>query len=223
MPMPAMRHALPRKAPAWPLVLALSLAAGLGGCGKVTEMAGEKAAEKMMESAISKDGGSAKVDISSEGTVKAEGVDKGGKAYKVEVGQADVSEKDIGVAFYPGAKVDKGSRIANGDQLMVQVELVSSDGLSKVAEWYRGQLKPRMAGNQQAMEQTTQDSAMLMVGGANDESLMVNITKDGDSGSRIGLVHHTKSAPCGPGTERAGRHDGGAGHAHSPTRVLRMA
>lgn len=175
-------------------LLALGLATSLVGCGKVTEVAGEKAAEKMMESAISKEGGSAKVDIGGEG-IKAEGVDKDGKAYKVEIGQASVTEKDIGVAFYPGAQVGQGNRMANGDQLMVQVELVSTDPLPKVTEFYRAQLKPRMSGNQQSMEQTTSDSATLMVGGANDESLMVSITKEGDSGSRIALMHHTKTSP----------------------------
>lgn len=182
------RPALPR-----PMLLSALLAVlAVAGCGKVQEVATEKATEKMIESAISKDGGTAKVDINGQGSVKAEGVDKDGKAYKVEIGQANVTEKDIGVAFYPGAKVENGNRIANGDTQMAQVELVTPDALGKVTEWYRAQLKPRMTGAQ-SMEQTTPDSAMLMVGSNDNDSLVVNISKDGDAGSRISLMHGTKT------------------------------
>ena len=173
------------------LLAALSLAL-TAGCGKVQEVASEKAAEKMIESAITKEGGTAKVELGGDsGTLKAEGVDKDGKSYKVEMGQTDVSEKDVGVAFYPGAKPEKGSRIATGDVQMVQVELVSADAVPKVTEWYRAQLKPRMSGAQ-SMEQTSPESAMLMVGNDKDDSLVVNISKEGDAGSRISLMHSGK-------------------------------
>jgi len=170
------------------------LVAGLvSGCGKAQEAAGEKITEKMIESAISKDGGSAKVDIGKEGAVKAEGVDKDGKAYKIEMGQADVTEKEIGLAFYPGAKPEKGNRMANGDSQMSQVELVSSDSVAKVTEWYRAQLKARPGKNEQSMEQVTADSAMLMAGdAAGVDSLVININKEGDSGSRVSLMHGAK-------------------------------
>ena len=182
----------PRR-PALPLAtLALALTA-FAGCGKVQEAASEKIAEKVIESAISREGGSAKVELGGDrGTVKAEGVDADGKAYKLEMGQATVSEKEVGVAFYPGAKASQGNRIANGDLQMVQVELLSADPVPKVTEWYRAQLKPRMGNGQQSMEQTTPESAMLMVSGEHDSSLVVNISKEGDAGSRISLMSSSK-------------------------------
>ena len=175
----------------------LSLLAGLAltlsaGCGKVQEVASEKAAEKVIESAITKDGGTAKVEIGGDaGAIKATGVDKDGQSYSVAMGQADVTEKDVGVAFYPGAKPEKGSRIAVGDVQMVQVEMVSADPMPKVTEWYRAQLKPRMNGAQ-SMEQTSPESAMLMVGNDKENSLVVNISKEGDTGSRISLMQSGK-------------------------------
>ena len=172
--------------------LGLLAAAGLSGCGKAKEAAGEAATEKMIESAISKDGGTAKVDIS-QGGVKAEGVDKDGKAYKVEMGQADVSEKDIGVPFYPGAKAEKGTRIATGETQMTQVELVSTDDVPKVTEWYRAQLKSRPGPAGTSMEQVSADSAMLMAGDeAGKDSLVINISKGSEGGSRVSLMHGTK-------------------------------
>jgi hypothetical protein len=89
-----------RTAPAAPPVLLLALLA-LAGCGKVQEAASEKAAEKMIEATI-KDGSNAKVDIH-DGGVKVQGTDEKGQSFNMEMGSASISEKDLGIPFYPGA------------------------------------------------------------------------------------------------------------------------
>ena len=85
----------------------VSLAVALAACGKVQEAASEKAAEKMIESAIEKDGSKAKVDISGDST-KITTTDASGKSSQFEMGAAKVSEAEVGVPFYPGAEVAEG-------------------------------------------------------------------------------------------------------------------
>lgn len=182
---------LPAAAPSrLALAWCLSGLALLSACGKVQEAA----TEKMIEKSITQDGGSAKVDIQGGGGVKAEGVDKDGQAYKVEIGQAQVTEKELGLAFYPGAQHATASRMDTGDGRMVQVELTTGDDLAKVTEWYRAQLKGRAGAGAQSMEQVSAESAMLMLGQGDNESLVVNISKDGNSGTRISLMHGSKAA-----------------------------
>src|SRR5262249_18379605 len=117
-------------------LVAASLA--LTACHKVadavTEKATEKATEKLIEAQINKDGGNAKVDLSGGGAT-VEGTDKDGKAFKMEMGSAQVNEQELGLPFYPGAKPleNKGTRIRNGDVQMASVELASAAAPKQVA------------------------------------------------------------------------------------------
>jgi hypothetical protein len=79
-------------------VLLIPLA--LAGCGKVQEAASEKAAEKMIEATINKDGSNAKVDIH-DGGVKVQGTDEKGQSFNMEMGSASISEKDLGIPSTP--------------------------------------------------------------------------------------------------------------------------
>ena len=172
--------------------LAFSIALALAGCGKVTEVATEKATEKMIESQISKDGGSAKVDLS-QGGATVEGTDKDGKSYKMEMGSAAVTEADLGLPFYPGAKpVDNGgTRIRNGAVQMASLELDSSATPQEVSKWYRDQLKGRAGEGVSVIDTARDDKGMQLavVDSKKNESISVEVAAGGESGSRITLVH----------------------------------
>ncbi|GAA0758788.1 hypothetical protein [Ideonella azotifigens] len=175
----------------------LGLAAGLTACGKVQEVATQKATEKLIESSINKDGNTnAKVDLGS-GGMKVEGQDEHGKAFKMEMGSAQISEKELGLPFYPGAKPadNKGTRIVNGDGMMMQVELTSSDDPKKVSEWYRAQLKSSQE-NKLVMDQGKEKGMTLSISDTKAESnVMVDVSDDGNNGSHISLMYSAKTKP----------------------------
>jgi hypothetical protein len=169
------------------LLAALALAAG---CGKVSEMAGERATEKMIEAQMNQGGGNAKVDLS-QGGVTAEGTDEQGRAYKMEMGSAQLAEKDIGVPFYPGAKPmeNTGTRIRNGESQMMSLELRAGAAPKEVAGWYREQMKPRGEGAM-VIDNARDDGGLQLsiIDGKKKENLSIEVAADGD-GSRITLVH----------------------------------
>ncbi|WP_374567537.1 hypothetical protein [Ideonella sp.] len=172
------------------LGLAAALAT-LAGCGKVTEMATEKATEKYMESQINKDGGNTKVDLS-KGGMTAEGTDEHGKAFKMEMGSAKLSEADMKVPFYPGAKPadNSGTRIKNGGGEMVSIELRTDDAAKTVSAWYRDKLKSTAGEGKTVIDSAAEDNGMsLMISDPKaNESTTVNVSPDGD-GSKITLIH----------------------------------
>jgi hypothetical protein len=171
------------------LVAALSVA--LAGCGKVTEIASEKATEKYIESQINKDGSNTKVDLS-KGGMTAEGTDEHGKAFKMEMGSAKLSEADVKIPFYPGAKPTEtgGTRIKNDGGEMMSVELASSDAPKTVSGWYRDKLKSHAAEGTTVIDSATEDNGMslMIMDPKSNESTTVNVSADGD-GSRITLMH----------------------------------
>jgi hypothetical protein len=170
--------------------LAAFVMIALAGCGKVGEMAGEKAAEKMMEAQINQGGGNTKVDIS-QGGVTAEGTDEKGKAFKMEMGSAQLAEKDVGLPFYPGATPveNTGTRIRNGDVQMVSVELRAAAAPKAVAAWYREQLKARGEGKM-VMDNAREDGGLQLtiIDSQQEQNLNVEVSADGD-GSRVMLMH----------------------------------
>jgi len=170
-----------------------ALAICLAGCGKVSEVAGEAATEKMIEAQINKDGGNAKVDLSNNGAT-VEGTDEHGKAFKMEMGSAQLGEKDVGIPFYPGAKPGDqgGTRIKNGGGEMVSIELRSSDDAKKISAWYREQLKARSEGA--TVIDSAQDNGMQLsiMNEKAKEHVMVDVNGDAE-GSRITLVHSTNA------------------------------
>lgn len=173
------------------LAAMLAVAGGLAACGKVTEVASQKATEKVIESQINKDGGNAKVDLSGGGAT-VQGTDKDGKAFKMEMGSAQLSEKDLGIPFYPGAKPKEqgGTRIQNDKGLMMSIELTSGDDAKKVATWYREQLKGRGEGAMVIDSAKDKGMQLSIVNEKTNESLMIDVSADND-GSRITLMHST--------------------------------
>ena len=162
----------------------------LAACGK----ASEKAAEKMIESSISKDGTQAKVNLSEEG-MKVTTTDASGKTTQMEMGNAKISESDLGLPFYPGAKPTEGSsmRIVNGASISLQQGLHSDDAPDKVAAFYRDKLKA-MADGKQLMDVSSNDGASLsLVDDKTKSMLQVHVSK-ADKGSDIALVANREGA-----------------------------
>src|ERR1700741_4845399 len=104
--------------------IAIAIAVSLGACGKVQEKASEKVAEKMIESSLSNDGAQAKVNLS-EGGIKVATTDASGKSTQMEIGNAKITEAELGVPFYPGATQSEGSalRVASGNGVSLQLGL----------------------------------------------------------------------------------------------------
>ncbi|HET9205055.1 MAG TPA: hypothetical protein VFO28_02370 [Burkholderiaceae bacterium] len=170
------------------IALGFAAALALGACGKVQEAASEKAAEKVIESALSKDGGQAKVNLS-DGAVKVSTTDASGKSTLMELGGAKFTEADMGLPFYPGAKPTEGSamRVATGDSVSLQVGLRSSDAFDKVAAFYRDKLKA-MADGKQFTDMGGNDGASLsLVDDKTRTSMQVHVTK-ADKGSEIAIL-----------------------------------
>ncbi|MGC4115253.1 MAG: hypothetical protein QM765_11735 [Myxococcales bacterium] len=174
---------LQRPARLLPLAAAAALALLLSACGKVEEKLSEKAAEKMIESSLSKDGNDAKVSLS-EGGIKTTITDKDGKTQHFEMGNAKVSEGDLGLPFYPGAQqqADKASRMASDEGSMVTTSFSSPDATDKIAGFYRDKLKAR-AGGKQFSESALPDGMFLLIltDEKNTDHTQVTITREGQA------------------------------------------
>ena len=174
--------------------ISVAVAIALGACGKVQETAGQKATEKMIESSLSKDGTQAKVDLS-EGGMKVATTDASGKTTQVEMGSAKISEADLGVPFYPGAKPTEGSsmRVASGDSVSLQMGLHSDDAHDKVAAFYRDKLKA-MADGKQLMNMSSNDGESIsLIDDKAKSSLQVHVTR-AEKGSDIAITSVREAA-----------------------------
>jgi len=174
--------------------VAVALALALGACGKVQEKAAEKVAEKAIESSINKDGTQSKVNIS-EGGIKVTTTDASGKSTQMEMGNAKISEAELGLPFYPGAAPTEGSsmRIVNGGSTSLQVGLHSDDAHDKVAAFYRDKLKS-MSEGKQFMDMSSNDGASLtLVDDKAKSTLQVHVNK-AEKGSDIAIAASREAA-----------------------------
>ena len=171
-----------------PVATVIAIAFALGACGKVQEKVAEKTVEKAIESSLSKDGTQAKVNMS-EGGMKVTTTDASGKSTQMEIGNAKISEAEIGLPFYPGAQPTEGSsmRIVNGNNTALQVAMHSDDAHEKVAAFYRDKLKA-MSEGKKLMEMSHNDGAsMTLVDEQAKSSLQVNVSKS-EKGSDIAIA-----------------------------------
>jgi len=179
-----------RLAPSFVALLALAIA----GCGKVQEKASEKMVEKAIESSMSKDGTQAKVDLS-QGGMKVSTTDASGKTTQMEMGNAQISEAELGLPYYPGSKPTEGSsmRIVSGTSSTMQVGLHSDDAPDKVAAFYRDKLKA-MSDGKQLMDMSHNDGASLtLVDDKAKNTLQVHVNK-ADKGSDIAIAASREGA-----------------------------
>lgn len=170
------------------LSIAVAAALTLIACGKAQEKVAETAAEKAIESSLSKDGTQAKVNLS-QGGINVTTTDASGKATQMDLGNAKISEAEIGLPFYPGAQATEGSsmRIVSGTSRSMQVALRSPDAHDKVAAFYRDKLKA-MSEGRQLMEMSHNDGASLtLIDEQAKSTLAVHVSK-ADSGSEIAIT-----------------------------------
>ena len=174
----------------WMACALVTTTALVAGCGRAQEKASEAAMEKAIEAEMAKSGGGqAKVDLSA-GRIKMTTTDASGKSTQMEMGSAKVTEAELGLPFYPGAKqVDGGAtRISTGDGSTMSVGLHSADSADKVAGFYRDQLKAKAAGKQFMDMSGGDGNATLMLADEKDKSsLQVSVMK-AESGSDIQIV-----------------------------------
>jgi hypothetical protein len=164
----------------------LVLAAALVSCGKPQEAASEKVAAKVIESAISKDGTTAKVDLSG-GALAVKTTDASGKTSQIEMGAGTkVTEAELGVPLYPGLRQSEGGvmRISTPEGTAITVTLQSDDPVDKVAAFYRDQLKGRAEGKH-FMDSSSGDGATLALSDdKSKETIQVYVVK-AENGSDV--------------------------------------
>jgi hypothetical protein len=178
----------------------LALVAGLAGCQKASEAVTEKAMEKSIEAQMKKDGATeAKVDLSS-GTVKSVSVDKDGKKQEFEVGNASaVTEADIGLPFYPGAKIDSSHvmKVAKDGEVAAMMPLETTDSPDKVVAFYRERLQAMSAGHQfMDMAQGDGNHTLMLVNDAKSEVMQVLVTAGKDGAPSTVLLNTTRKKPA---------------------------
>ena len=162
----------------------------LGGCQKATEVASQKAAEKLIEASLEKNGAaSAKVDLAT-GHTKVTSVDKDGKPSTFELGNpAAVTEADLGLPFYPGATVDKEhvGKMDDAEHTAIVLPLKTTDTPEKVAAFYREKLKAMSEGRQFVDLSHDGDVTLMLADekGGTDLSVSVSPPKDGQAEIRI--------------------------------------
>ncbi len=164
-------------------------AAALFGCGKAQEAASEKVTEKMIESAIEKDGTQAKVDLSG-GSTKITTTDASGKTSQFEMGAAKVGEADVGVPFYPGAAPSEGqsTKISTPEGSAYTVALHSDDAADKVATFYRDKLKAQSEGKQfMDMSGGEGNTTLMLVDDKSKSMIQIHVLK-ADKGTDIQIV-----------------------------------
>ena len=167
------------------LALSLLCVVALAACGK----ASETAAEKMIESQISKDGTQAKVDMSG-GGMKITTTDASGKVSQLEMGTAKVSEADVGLPFYPGTAPKEGAmtRISSPEGTVVTVVLHSDDSPDKVAGFYRDKLKAQAEGKQFTDMNASGTQMLMMSDDKTKQMTQVTVTKSESKGSDIQIM-----------------------------------
>jgi hypothetical protein len=160
------------------LACAVLVAAAVTGCGR----------SKTVKTA---DGTATVTEKGDETTVTFQGEDGEGT---FEFGsEVKVSEEEVGIPFYPGAKaVHTGQMTQTGEDQgeFIQVYLTTPDSVDKVKAFYQ----EKLPGAKTPMEMTTGDSRMVqMVVEEGDTMKSVVITRDkDDEETQIGLMRADK-------------------------------
>jgi len=177
-------------------VVATLLAAALTGCGKVSDKVGDKAAEKIAEAALSKDGTKVKIDTAANG-VTITSTDSNGAKVSMEMGNAKVTEADLGLPLYPGAVVPSSggsNRTTSAQGSVVVASFESKDSMDKVAAFYRAKLQA-MAGAKSIADIKVEDAMMLgFEDDASKQALQLTFNKT-DSGGTVFSITHSVPNP----------------------------
>ena len=113
----------------------------------------------------------------------------------MEMGNAKISEAELGLPFYPGASATEGSsmRIVNGGNTALQLAMHSDDTHDKVAAFYREKLKS-MSEGKQFMDMSQNDgSSLSLIDEKTKTMLQIHVSK-AEKGSDIALVATREAA-----------------------------
>jgi hypothetical protein len=173
-------------------ILVTTLFAGaLTSCGKVSETVGDKAVEKIAEAAMSKDGTKVKID-STQGGMTITSTDSNGAKVSMEVGDAKVSEAELGVPIYPGAVVpgNAGSqRTTSAQGSVVVASFESKDSMDKVAAFYRAKMQV-LAGSKAIADIKAEDAMMLgFTDDASKQTVQLTLNRSDSGGTMFSITH----------------------------------
>ncbi len=182
-----MRSWSPRLLVVLTLVSLVAVAALAAGCGKVKQakqaVETARSAGKLAQTgkATFTDEKGHKVAVQVNQKKEGEGTwamtdEKGNKTTATV--SSDMTEKDVGLKFYPGATVKSGTTVSSTGAKagqMVTVTLTTQDGFDKVAKFY----KDNYSQGNQVIEGP--DALMIMFSG-DTSGKMVSVSKDKESG-----------------------------------------
>lgn len=170
----------------------LSLALALTACGKAKEAVSQKVAEKVIETAINKDGSKSQVKLANNG-MSVSTTDASGQTSTAEIGNAKITEAEVGVAFYPGAQTKEGEsyRMQSPDGSQFRIGLHSADALDKVNSFYQEKLKALSAGRQMSSADNGDGTLMLMLIDNRDNSALQLVLQKADKGTDISITSAT--------------------------------
>lgn len=174
------------------VALIVACIAGMCGCPKRVRQVSEavRTAQDAQDDDFtirSEDGKEVKIDTESSGedSGKATITTSEGETVTTEYGKSSVSEKDMGIDFYPGATVETGgSYSTSGEHAghLSQVALVTKDPFDKVAAFYK---RKYGQGN------TVMDSpgeCMIVTDEGTNKGKMIIITEDKEEGVNRVLI-----------------------------------
>lgn len=171
------------------LTIALIVAIASVGCGKketvvLTGPDGSKVSTSPDGTSMTvtdKDGNTATVDTDGKGGLTIDD----GKGGTMQMGQAQVSEDELGVPFYPGStepEASMSSKIENDKEKVVTSIRTSKDDPAKVVDFYNGKVKNAVkSGVAGGAIQTASLQGQL----ENGADIAVAATKDGDQETQI--------------------------------------
>ena len=174
------------------LVGILTLAWAGGGCGRARQVGQAVATardasdgdftvkgEKGEELKVDTNGGDEKG-----GTITVTG--QNGEKMTTEIGTSTVTEKDVGIDFYPGATVLASSKMtASGSKsgTYATVSLETKDPLDKVTKLY----KDKYAEGNNVVE--TPESLMVLFAAGENKGKLVEVHADKDKGTTMISIH----------------------------------
>lgn len=169
------------------LVIIVLAVAVLAGCPKRVQETAEamrvaKDAQDGTFTVKGEDGKVTKVETKGEGSEGTVTVQTGEGTTKAEYGKETVKESDIGVAFYPGAQVDMGSKTSAEKGQYAQVMLTTTDPMDKVAKFYKdkyekGNTVLQQADNLMITMQTGEGAGKMIMISSQDGKTQIVITQ----------------------------------------------
>lgn len=108
----------------------------------------------------------------------------------ISVGDNSITSADLGVDPYPnGTPVEHGTvRMNMAGHSMVTATYTTSDAPEQVVSYFKGKL-----GDNAIVNQTARGTSLQAVQSGSDDHLVINVEPDPNGGTKIAIVHESKS------------------------------